>query len=170
MRPLCLRSKKYDGSLHYRYGVQEVERTPQRLITYSHPGQPVESYRGCWTGTRHLLSIFHRDQPFVQHVRWDGQWQPEFLYVDISTTTSWNDDTVGYIDLDLDLIQPFGVTEVKLDDEDEFEEHRLRWGYPEPLVRACWAAVAQVRERFAQGAAPFCTSMFAWRPGSSLTF
>jgi protein associated with RNAse G/E len=165
---MLLHSKKYDGSLHYRYGVREVERTSRRLVTYSSPGQPVESHRGSRTGSRNLLSFFELDQPYVAHVGWDAEWQPLYLYVDISTATSWNEDTVGYIDLDLDLIQSHGSSTVLLDDEDEFNERRVRWSYPEPLIRSCWAAVEQVRTHFEQQEKPFSISMFDWRPGAVL--
>jgi hypothetical protein len=101
MSNLWLHSTKYDGSLHYRYPVRLVQRSDERLITYSEPGDPVESYRGLWTGEKHMLSLFWRERPYVLHVRWDSQWQPEFLYVDIATATSWLDGTIRYIDLDL---------------------------------------------------------------------
>jgi len=166
---MLLHSTKYDGSLHYRYAVREVERTAWRLVTYSSPGQAVESHRGPRTGTRNLLSFFVLDQPFVAHIGWDAAWQPLYVYVDISTATSWTADTVGYIDLDLDVIQSHGASAVVLDDEDEFDDRRVRWSYPEPLVQECWAAVAQVRSHFAQGLRPFSAAMFDWRPGAALT-
>lgn len=165
---MLMHSRKFDGSLHYCYGVHEVERTARRLVTYRGPGQPVACYRGPRTGSLHLLSFFVLDAPYVAHVAWDPGWEPLHVYVDISTATRWNEDTVSYIDLDLDLIQAHGAATVHLDDEDEFHEHRLRWSYPEPLIQGCWAAVAQVRAHFAQDLRPFSSAMFTWRPGAVL--
>ena len=168
MSNLILHSTKYDGSPHYRYPVGLVHRSEERLVTFCAPGVPIESYRGAWTGSKHFLSFFWRDRPYVLHVRWDSGWQPEFLYVDIATATSWADGIIRYIDLDLDLILRHGTTAVHLDDADEFEAHRVRFGYPDELVRGCWAAAEEVRGLFAAGTKPFAPSLFNWRPGAPL--
>jgi protein associated with RNAse G/E len=163
---LLLHSTKYDGSLHYRYAVAQVQRTDDRLIAFSSPGSPVESYRGSWTGTKHLLSTFWKGRAYVLHVRWDVAWTPEFLYVDIATGTKWDDRVVRYVDLDLDLILRHGSTNIYLDDEDEFEANRLRWKYPAELVKNCHGAAGEVRRLLEWGEKPFSTALFAWRPGS----
>jgi len=169
MNHLWIHSTKFDGSQHYRYPVQLVERSDDKLITYCAPGAPIESYRGDWTGTKHMLSFFWRDRPYVLHVRWQTDWKPEFLYVDIVTATSWADGTIRYIDLDLDLILRHGTTAVHLDDADEFETHSVRFNYPKPLIKDCWAAVEEVRGLFNSATEPFAPSLFAWRPGTMLT-
>jgi protein associated with RNAse G/E len=168
MNYLWLHSTKYDGSLHYRYPVRLVERSLERLTTYCEPGTTMESYRGSRIAERHILSLFWRDQSCVLHVEWTRQWQPEYLYIDITTGTSWVEGTIRYIDLDLDLILRQGSTAVQLLDVDEFETHRVRWGYPEDLVRSCWSAVEEVRSLLETGKEPFNPSMFAWRPGEPL--
>jgi uncharacterized protein len=169
MTDLILHSTKYDGSPHYRYPVQLIQRSEDRLITYFQPGNPIESYRGSWTGTKHFLSFFWRNKPYVLHVRWHTDWRPEFLYVDIATATSWADGTVRYVDLDLDLIVRHGTNHVHLDDADEFETHRVKFSYPDDLVKGCWAAVEEVRGLFEAGKEPFAPSMHNWRPGAVLT-
>jgi len=165
---LNLHSTKYDGSLHYRYGVREVHRRDDRLTTFIAPGTPIESYRGRWTGKKHFLSTFWRDKPYVLHVRWDEVWTPEFLYVDIATRTNWDDRTVRYIDLDLDLILRHDSTAIHLDDEDEFEQHRVRFAYPAALVTQCHEAVEEVRRLLEAGERPFSKALFAWRPGTGV--
>jgi predicted RNA-binding protein associated with RNAse of E/G family len=141
-----------------------IHESPERLITFYEPGPPVESYRGNWNGKNHLLSYFWRQRPYVLHVLWDTYWEPKHLYVDIATGTDWADGIVRYVDLDLDLILRHGSTTVELDDEDEFETHRVRWNYPEALVKECWAAVEEVRRLLKAGDEPFAPTMFAWRP------
>ena len=165
MNDLLLHSTKFDGSLHYRYPVRTVHRSDDRLITFSSPGSPVESYRGSWTGTKHLLSTFWIGRPYVFHVRWNTGWIPEFLYTDITTGTKWNDRMVEYVDLDLDLILRHESADVHLDDEDEFEEHRVRWSYPPELVAQCREAARVVRGLLESRELPFTKALFDWRPG-----
>ena len=168
MNDLTLNSTKYDGSLHYRYSVRAVHRREDRLTTFHAPGSPIESYRGQWTGKKYFLSTFWKDKPYVLHVRWDELWTPEFLYVDIATRTNWDDHTVRYIDLDLDLILRDNETAIHLDDEDEFEHHQVRFSYPPALIAQCRSAVEEVRQLLGSGRPPFTKSLFAWRPGKSV--
>jgi protein associated with RNAse G/E len=72
------------------------------------------------------------------------------------------------VDLDLDVIRmsptaaprvPPGVAaapgEIFIDDEDEFAEHQVAFGYPDDVVAAAQAACADVRRWAEQSVAPF---------------
>jgi hypothetical protein len=169
MNDFTLHSTKYDRSLHYRYPVRVVEQSQDRLVTFSEPGVPVESYRGLWPGKQHLLSVFWLNRPYVLHVIWDNAWRPQKLYVDIATGTNWRAEEVGYVDLDLDVVLPHDASEVYVDDEDEFETNRVRWSYPTELVSRCRDAVMEVRGLLEARRPPFTPALFAWRPGVALT-
>jgi hypothetical protein len=87
------------------------------------------------------------------------------LYIDVTTPATWDGDVLRAIDLDLDVIRmspepprltgsgPQNVSagrgEVFVDDEDEFAEHQVAFGYPaEVIARAqasCDELVAAVR-------------------------
>lgn len=58
-------------------------------------------------------------------------------YVDLATAPEWRADaagsTVSYVDLDLDVVERAGAPAF-IDDEDEFAEHALEFGYPPELV------------------------------------
>ncbi len=57
------------------------------------------------------------------------------VYCDITTPARWeSDDTVHLIDLDLDVVRRRATGLVELLDEDEFAEHRARFGYPDDVV------------------------------------
>src|SRR5450432_477775 len=170
MNEILMHSTKYDGSLHYRYRVQTIDRTDARLITFSEPGIPIESYRGSWARKHYLLSIFWIDRPYVLHVQWHKTWEPISLYTDIATGTNWRDGSVGYVDMDLDVILPHDSPKIILDDEDEFEEHRLLWKYPDDLVNRCRDAADEVRRLLEARQPPFTPAIFAWRPQQPLMF
>jgi uncharacterized protein len=91
---------------------------------------------------------------------WVASWNDERdvnhgLYVDITTVSQWiSDDHVTCVDLDLDVIRRRDGS-VFLDDEDEFEDNRVRYDYPNDvseraLASAQWlmSAVEQRREPF----------------------
>lgn len=52
-----------------------------------------------------------------------------WTYVDMTSRPAWDGPTVRAVDLDLDVIEALDRT-VFVDDEDEFEEHRVAYGYP----------------------------------------
>jgi protein associated with RNAse G/E len=56
------------------------------------------------------------------------------VYVDITTAPVWDGDTLRAVDLDLDVIRG-SSGRVWVDDEDEFADHRVRFGYPDEVVR-----------------------------------
>ena len=65
------------------------------------------------------------------------------------------------VDLDLDVIcGPTG--RVWIDDEDEFAEHRVRFGYPDEVVRAALASCDRVHAAVVGERAPYDGSADAW--------
>lgn len=75
-------------------------------------------------------------------------------YVDISTPPTFDGTDFHAIDLDLDVVQRVtGLTFV--DDEDEFAEHQVNYGYPAEVVSNAEASCARVHEAVSTGQAPF---------------
>ena len=56
-----------------------------------------------------------------------------WTYVDMTSLPEWDGDVVRAVDLDLDVIEQLDRT-VIVDDQDEFDEHRVELGYPPEIV------------------------------------
>jgi hypothetical protein len=85
------------------------------------------------------------------------------LYVDITTVPLVFDGEVCAVDLDLDVLQSF-EGELLVDDEDEFENHRVRYGYPPEVVASARAECDRVVEEVRSGAAIFSEAVAGqWR-------
>ena len=56
-----------------------------------------------------------------------------WTYVDMTTVPQWDGQVVRAVDLDLDVIEALDRS-VFVDDEDEFDEHRVELGYPPDIV------------------------------------
>jgi protein associated with RNAse G/E len=88
------------------------------------------------------VSLVPRDRPFVATFYDDAcevppdalSWASVEVYVDITTVPQWSDGTMTAVDLDLDVIRSRSGR-VWVDDEDEFADHRVRFGYPDDVVR-----------------------------------
>ena len=65
------------------------------------------------------------------------------------------------VDLDLDVIEALDRT-VFVDDEDEFEEHRVAYGYPPEIVELATATSDLVHRAVTQKAPPFDGRSAPW--------
>jgi hypothetical protein len=73
-----------------------------------------------------------------------------WTYVDMTSVPVWDGPVVRAVDLDLDVIETLDHS-VLVDDEDEFEQHRVDFDYPPDLVALATgtrdAVYAAVRDR-----------------------
>lgn len=94
------------------------------------------------------------DAPFVATFYAPGGNAPCDLYVDVSTTPVLEDGIVTAVDLDLDVVRGW-TGRVWVDDEDEFADHRVRFGYPDEVVELAVATCEEVRRAVLLSEAPF---------------
>jgi hypothetical protein len=83
------------------------------------------------------------------------------LYVDITTPATWDGRFLRAVDLDLDVI--VGDTgRVWVDDEDEFADHRVRFGYPDDVIAAALASSERVFAAVTADRPPFVGAAGVW--------
>ncbi|MGD9957892.1 DUF402 domain-containing protein [Nocardioides sp.] len=79
---------------------------------------------------------------------------PVSVYVDITTPPVWEGEDLGAVDLDLDVVR--GTSgRIWIDDEDEFAEHRITFGYPERIVALASASCDRIHSLVSAEGAPF---------------
>src|ERR1051325_10646712 len=146
---------KYNGAAHRDY--------PARRLA--------EDDLGVWVGvTRGTASVYHgrpsvEQIPFVllipHRAWWTGMFNPpprtSEVFCDITTPARWDGDTVHIVDLDLDVVRRRDSGVVELRDEDEFAEHRVRFGYPDELVAEARAAADRLLVALGDGSEPFAS-------------
>ncbi|WP_168197042.1 DUF402 domain-containing protein [Agromyces laixinhei] len=80
------------------------------------------------------------------------------IYVDIATVSEWRADasvpTLSYVDLDLDVVERAGAPAF-IEDEDEFAEHAVEFGYPPEVVARARADADAVLRAVQRRDAPF---------------
>lgn len=107
-----------------------------------------------------------RDEPFtamfMQRAQEDGN--PSVLYIDVTTVPSVAGAAVTAVDLDLDVVR-LRDGSVLLDDEDEFEEHQVSYGYPVETVALARATAGRLVRDVARRAEPFGQAAEAWLAG-----
>lgn len=136
-----------------------------------------EDEHGVWAGMRSGGTVQRGAEPPIDHPRAfvsvisEAGWfipifspaDPRFtISVDVSTPVTWSSDhRVETFDLDLDVtVGPDG--QVSVLDEDEFDDHRIRYAYPQELVTGARAATIQVLELIDTGRGPFGGAADRW--------
>jgi protein associated with RNAse G/E len=139
--------RKWDGSLHWHFDLARLGEDDHGLWLGGADGTPVRR------GDEPPL----RSQAFTLLIPREGWWTavwnavatggtgfPFEVYVDVCSRPERTDAGITAVDLDLDVARRPDGTTVLLD-EDEFEEHRRRYGYPDHVVdRARTTAAALV--------------------------
>lgn len=75
-------------------------------------------------------------------------------YVDMTTPPVWEGSVLRAVDLDLDVVR--GTSgRVWVDDEDEFAQHRVTFGYPEDVVTQAMASCDRVQAAMVERRAPY---------------
>jgi hypothetical protein len=86
---------------------------------------------------------------------------PVRVYVDITTPPVWHGPVLRAVDLDLDVVRG-NAGRVWVDDEDEFADHRVRFGYPEEITRSAMASCDRVLADVAAARTPYDGTADAW--------
>jgi hypothetical protein len=158
-----VRYGKWGGGRHYEFAMS-------RLGADEH---------GRWLGAPEGTTIRRLGHEFPSSTEWvtcfarRSGWTASFYprdrheiatYVDITTVPEWSRDdesasgqaldVVSMVDLDLDVVLRVGG-ELLIDDEDEFEQHRLSLGYPAEIVRLAQSTTAAVSAAIAARTEPF---------------
>ena len=131
-----IRFSKWDGSAHWAFDMERIGEDEHGIWLWAPAGTAL--HRGS-------DKTIQAERGFVKVIApnrwWTAVWNVGPLkgdrsieiYVDVITPAVWDGNTVRMVDLDLDVIRRSGGM-VEVDDEDEFEEHRILYGYPDHVI------------------------------------
>ncbi|MFZ5824133.1 MAG: DUF402 domain-containing protein [Bacillota bacterium] len=146
MSDVFVQEYKYNGEKHYSYPARLISRSPDLLILYgplnrplNHPGRNlVDVPIANQTIEYHFL-----DRPYNIMAGFNADGSFWRYYCNIATPAKIEGQTISSIDLDLDLSieADFRYT---VEDEDEFEQHRLEWAYPPAVVTMARDGLAEL--------------------------
>lgn len=154
-----LERRKWPDSPHYGVLGRVLGEDSHGVWVGAAPGSPIVDPDGTERRGQHVVVwCVPRDGWFMVHVL---RGHPDLaVYIDICTPAVWTDRGARLIDLDFDVVvwNDDRGGHVELVDEDEFEEHRVRLGYPDELVMSSRRAAHDVLARTQAGDAPFTAS------------
>lgn len=143
--------RKWDGRKTYRFAADPLGRDeygtwvglapPVHYVGPKGPGVWNYAFVICVPENEWWIATFNDER------------EPERVevYVDVTTVPQWpNESELRCVDLDLDVVR-YHDGHIELQDEDEFDKHRVDMGYPDDVVKRARetadALLSAVRER-----------------------
>jgi len=157
--------------------LRKFDGRPHRQVTGRLLGE--DSY-GTWIATpRGSVVSYHYGTrstgltraDAVRLVPADGWWmamclaEPDArdMYCDVTTPAQWTGPgELTVVDLDIDLVRYRADGRVEVEDEDEFEEHRVSLGYPDAIVEGALRGAAELRAALSGDEEPFAEHYRKW--------
>jgi protein associated with RNAse G/E len=154
--------RKWGDRPHWRFPASLLGEDEFGTWLGATPPTPYTGPRGEGTWTHNFVLCVPSDRWWIATFNAYTNDLGAEVYVDMTTVPVWlSESHVQAIDLDLDVIRLWDGT-VMVDDEDEFAEHQLKYGYPPDVVararESCEHRVARVEAR----AEPFGEVGTAW--------
>ena len=147
-RLVTVRATSFDGADHWVHPATLLHEDDALVITQTSAGLDIRRGNGrLFTSPYNTHGHYWPDRWFnVIRLELPAQGLYGF-YCNIASPLQFDGATVGYVDLQLDVIARVtsaGGLTYWLADEDEFEEARDRYGYDDALIEHCYAAVREV--------------------------
>lgn len=160
-KPCIIKSFKHDGHLHRTW--QRNWIVPHEALAEEHRAESMIVLINCQTPIRESdgkewISRIPAVSFFIP-----GKWfnavallEPGGIryYCNIASPPYLHEGILTYIDYDLDVIRSADGSRHVVD-QDEYEQHKIAYHYPEVVQDKVGAALSELLERIERGAAPF---------------
>lgn len=151
---VLLRATKYDGAAHWIQPFQVLSDDGTLLVAQYRARTPIYTSRGEFRSPYDSRVYFWRDRWYNVFRLSRPGCSLALWYCNVTTPPSFDGCQIGYVDLDLDVtVRPNGF--IDLLDEDEFEEHQQRYGYPNEVIARAEQAARDVANLARCGGFPF---------------
>lgn len=151
--PVVFRWRKWDGSPHWEH--EAVFLGSDRW------GDWVGQHDG-WRSARPGLDLVS-DGDNVTLIPPSGEYAATFnathprlaIYIDIAWDVRWEAGAPVGIDMDLDVVRARDGRGIWIDDRDEWDDHRVRYGYPADIVARLERVAVDLEREVTAETAPF---------------
>jgi protein associated with RNAse G/E len=154
-RTYTMRAYKYDGRIHYEQELNFVGFKNGVLTLAGEKGRKLKHYTrdAVYSFDERTLEYFFTDRWYTAALVFDETGRVVHVYCNIALPVEISEDVVSFVDLDVDVVVRNGYMEVI--DIDEFEEHKILYGYGEEIEKKVFETVELVKNAIRDGEFPF---------------
>lgn len=160
------RNRKWNGTAHWVVPGRFLGEDDFGWWLFQPKGSFCSRPGAAFHATSDVVLLVPRRGDFVAKF-YDDSYPGDFrLYIDLALAHEWRTIRPGVtefhlIDMDLDVIRSVKHG-IYIDDEDEFAEHRLAMGYPQPVVERIREAADALFLAVKEQVAPFNGTATTW--------
>ena len=150
-----MKAYKYDRRIHYEQPLQLEEKFRNHIVLRGAKGRELTHYTrdAVYKFDAATYEYFFTDRWYTAALVVDDDGKVVHVYCNIALPCKITDDTVEFVDLDVDVLVREG--KIKVVDIEEFEEHKELYGYSENLEAKVFEAVDIVKRDIIDGNYPF---------------
>lgn len=154
-RTIVVRACKYDGSEHRRWPAQVLrEEGSLVVLDAKFPDEIIHELLGTIAGGTHSVEYYWLDRWYNVFRFAQPNGELRNYYCNINVPPTFADDTLSYVDLDLDILVSPDFSYKILDVED-FEENAKLYGYSSVVQENARRAVDELLTMIQMRAFPF---------------
>lgn len=151
--PLVFRWRKWHGAPHWEHDC---------VFLGSDRWGDWVGQRGGWRSARPGLELASEGDN-VTLIPASGEYAATFnethpriaIYIDIAWDVRWSEGAPVGVDMDLDVVRARDGRGIWIDDRDEWDEHRVEYGYPLEIVARLEDVAIELEREVTVEAAPF---------------
>ena len=155
-----VRFTKWGGGRHWEFPVSVLGTDGHGVWGGGAVGTHLARPGAAFDSAHRWVTLFPHDRPWVASFYEAGHPDTD-VYVDMTTVPVWDGTQVSLVDLYLDVILRVDGCLI-LDDEDEFDEHRVALGYPDEIVALAQRSAADLMAAAQDAREPFGSSAGGW--------
>lgn len=147
--------RKWDGFPTYRFEATRLGEDEYGTWLGAPSPTPFVGPKGEGVWLYSFVTLVPADEWWIASFHDEREPKHMELYIDITTRSAWpTADHFTTIDLDLDVVR-YRDGHIRLKDSDEFEERRVRLGYPNDVVATARATADRLIEEVTARREPF---------------
>lgn len=154
-KTIIMKAYKYDKRLHYEQPLQLYKKYDNHVVLSGAKGRELTHYTrdAVYKFEQETFEYFFTDRWYTAALVFDDDGNVVHVYCNIALPCEISEKTVEFIDLDVDVVVRDG--KIKVIDIDEFEEHKILYGYSKDLEKKVFEAVDRVKYDISNGNYPF---------------
>lgn len=154
-KPFTINSKKFDGTIHRSWKCELIQRTDSLLIFYGvFDKEIIHSKLGIIKPGTISYEYYWLDKHFNVFSFFEPTGEFRNYYCNINTPPTIIENTLEYIDLDIDIIV-WKDFKIEIIDAEEFSEHMILYDYPVNTIIRVNEAVEQLKIMIINRTFPF---------------
>lgn len=151
--PIVVQWRKWDGSTHWRHEGYYLGQDRWGDWVGQRTGQPSRRPGAGFSAEQDGVTLFPHQGPYVHS--WNAEPAATAIYIDLAWDLQWTPQGPTAIDMDLDVVRGRDGRQTFLDDQDEWAEHQVQYGYPREFIEQVQTEAERLLGEVAAGRAPF---------------